>query len=103
MSNEVSKSLVCIVIRNGIQIWVEADRAEKLRQVLRNSTEHKFIEFDDRVINTADLTGVFTPEDMEELTHRKNGEWMCKHGNWLAKNELCACGQHMENWKGYGN
>lgn len=106
MSNEVSKNLVCIVIRNGIHIWIEADRAETLRQVLHSANEHKFIEFDERFINTADLTGIFTPQDLAELTRRKNGEWQCKHGKWWNKGQSqCECSS-MERYKtfeGYGN
>ena len=48
-----------IILRNGIEILIEEDRAENLQNVLDRIKEHKFIRIDGRSINTADLVGVF--------------------------------------------
>ena len=44
-----------------------------------------------RSINTADCTGVYLPEDMQDLTRRKNGQWKCKENYWHDKGIKCDC------------
>lgn len=89
---ELSKQLMCIYIRNGIEIWTENDKILKLKQAIRTLQGNKFIEFDERFINTADIVGIFTPQDLEDLKHRKNGEWKCESGTWHIKEDNCECG-----------
>lgn len=91
MSTAITKNLVCINMRNGAQIWVEKERAEKLFTLLPSITEHKFIKYEGQVINTADLVGIFDPATMEGITRRKNGQWQCKHLNWHDRGEHCKC------------
>ena len=79
-------------MRNGIQIWVDQDRAERLRNNLHILTSSKFISFEDKTLNSADITGVFSPKDMEDFNHIKKGDWKCKYNNWHEKNEICKCG-----------
>lgn len=89
--NELSKNLSCIYIRNGIEIWIEDDRAETLRQILKAPNAPQFIEYENRIINRADLVGIFSASDMENMTRRKNGEWLCKSNTWHARGEKCEC------------
>lgn len=91
---QITKNLKCISMRNGIEIWIEADRAKMLQKQLPQLQSHKFIDFDERIINTADLTGIFTPQDMADLTNRKNGQWKCEKGKWHDKATECEC--HVE-------
>ena len=91
MNQELSKNLVCICVRNGVQIWIEKERAENLRNVLNKLEKHHFIEFEKEFINTADIIGIFSPESMDELTRRKNGQWKCKTGFWHDRGKKCAC------------
>ena len=86
---ELTKNLMCIKMRSGIEIWVEKEKAQKLIDLL-GTTQTKFVEIDDEIINSVDVLGVFTPKTMEELTRRKNGEWQCKWGYWHCRNENCA-------------
>lgn len=87
---ELSKNLVCIVIRGGIQIWVERDRSENMIAILTAPNPPQFVKYEDRLINRADVVGVFTALDLEEHTRRKNGEWKCEY-NWHSRNQLCTC------------
>ena len=91
MTQEITTNLMCIVMRNNIIIWIEKERAEKLYHILPTITQSKFIEFDGRMINTADISGIFTPQDMEDYTRRKNGQWKCDKGNWHERKEECNC------------
>lgn len=89
--NEVSKNLMCIVMRSGVQIWLEKERVEKLMEVLKTIKESKFIELDGETLNTADVSGIFKPGTMEDFTRRKNGYWQCDYRVWHEQREKCEC------------
>lgn len=90
-SKEISVSLVCVVIRNGIEIWVEKGRAENLEAILGVTGGPQFFKYEGRWINRADVVGVFTPADMEDRTRRKNGQWRCTMGTWHDREQDCSC------------
>jgi len=89
--NDLSKDLVCILLRLGIEIWVEKEKAEKLISALTQKDCPQFIYYEDKVINKSDISGVFTAKDMAERIRRKNGEWKCEHGNWIPRYKKCQC------------
>ena len=89
--NELSKNLMCIVLINGIELWVEKERIDTLMQVINNSKENKIIEFDGQFISTSSVSGIFTSQIMEERTRRKNGQWKCNKGVWHERKEQCEC------------
>lgn len=88
---ELTKNLKCISLRNGLELWLEDEYISLLKDVLLNATQSKFIEIGDQIINTADITGVFTPATMAEHTKRKNGQWQCNKGTWHDKGSKCEC------------
>jgi len=91
--NELTKNLMCILMRGGVEIWTEERRIETLKETLPRLKEHKFIGIDDELINTADIIGIFSAQTMEDKTRRKNGMWKCKWGHWHNKRENCAHGE----------
>jgi len=84
---KLTKTQMCIVLRNNIQIWIDKEKATKFQQVLQNITSSKFIQLDDQTINTADITGIFNSQTLEEYTRLKRGQWKDKKGKWYGKNE----------------
>lgn len=76
-------------MRSGVELWLENESLIKLQQLLDNIKQSTFVHFGDRTINTADIVGIFTPEDMVEHTHRKNGHWKCENEHWHDKFEKC--------------
>ena len=93
MNNQISKNLMCILMRSGIEMWLESDRIENLKSILLKINESKFIEMYNEIINTADISGIYSAETMENLTRRKNGQWQDKDGDWHNKGEIvCKCG-----------
>lgn len=90
MSQELTKNLKCVILRNGIEIWLEAERLNNLKTSLKTNPKG-FIEIDEEMINSADITGIFTALTMEEFSRRKNGEFKCKFGNWHTKKDNCEC------------
>jgi hypothetical protein len=93
MNNELSKSLMCVQMRSGVEIWLEEDKASNLQNALQSITTSKFVMLPDgrQTINTADIVGVFLASTMEETTRRKLGEWKCASGNWHQKKGECSC------------
>lgn len=91
MNQELSNQMSCISIRNGVEIWLETDRASSLVKLLTAPNPPQFVEFDGRLINRADLVGVFTAIDMAEVNRRKNGQWKCVENNWHARDIKCYC------------
>ena len=102
---EIAQNLVCVQMRAGMQIWIEANRAQTLQSILENLSEHKFIRFDEQTINTADIVGVFTAQTMDMHTRRKNGEWQCNYGEWHERFEKCSCNvqvpEYAKTWQKY--
>lgn len=89
--NELTKKLMCVQMRSGVEIWVEDGKAQRLQDALGMITQSKFIRFEDQTFNTADIVGVFEAKTMSDLTRRKNGEWQCQRGQWHGKGEKCEC------------
>jgi len=89
--NQIVKKLSCISIRNGVEVWVEHERLEAIYGLLSQANPPRFLKYEDRMINTADVVGIFNAEDMADLTRRKNGEWECKSGIWHERKQICNC------------
>ena len=94
MTQELSKNLMCIKMRSGIEIWIEKEKAQKLIDLL-GTTKTKFVEIENEIINSVDIEGVFSPKTIEDLTRRKNGQWKCSYGYWHNRGEECA--HHLYN------
>lgn len=90
MTNELATPQKCVVLRNGVEIWTDSDKAEKFGNDLVRGFKG-VVKFEGRFINTADLIGVFFPTDMEDLTRRKNKQWKCRRGKWHDRESKCAC------------
>ena len=91
MTNELSKNLVCVLIRNGVELWVESERADKLKGILLSKDCPQFIEYNGQLINKSDITGIYDALTMEEKSLRKNGKWKCDKNNWHDRYERCSC------------
>lgn len=91
MSTELTSNLQCIVMRNGIKLWVEHLKTQTLQEVLQQIDKHKFIRFGEQTINTADITGVWDATTIQDWTKEKNGNWKCNFSSWHMRNEKCAC------------
>ena len=92
--NELTKNLMCVVMRDGIEIWIDEDKVDALQKMLE---KNRFVRIGKQVINVADVSGVYEAKTMEEKTRRKNGQWKCEAGYWHEKNQ--ECGHH--NLPGY--
>lgn len=88
---ELSKKLVCVVMRNSVELWLEEERAENLKKELLSDNKARFYGFEGRMVNIADIVGIFSAQDMEELSRRKNWQYKCSYGTWHDKGQKCRC------------
>ncbi len=86
----------CILVQNGIKLWVKATLADEILKFLSDSTKFKFIVLEGRAVNTAYCIGVYLAEDMEALAREKNGQWRCRYGTWHDRKERCECQDQQE-------
>ena len=93
MSKEISKELTAVLMMSGVVMWVEAERATRLRAVLSSRDLPKFVEFEGELINTSSIEGVYSAATMADLQRRKQGQWQCQKGRWHDRNEKCECGR----------
>lgn len=92
--NELTTPQKCVQIRSGVEIWIDARKADVLIAEIQKREQkgnRGTFTYEGRLINTADLVGVFLPQDMENATRRRNGQWPCKEGEWHAKGAECDC------------
>jgi len=89
MNQEITKDLMCILMRAGVEIWLENEKLETLLEALETK---RFVQVSGRLINVADVSGIFSAKDMKERWYRKNGYWECdkKEGFWHKKDETCG-------------
>jgi len=82
---------MCLVMRNGIEIWVDQKKGESLGASWGNDKTN-IIQIAGCFINPVDLMGIFTPQALDEHHRMKRGEWRCKYGFWHSKAETeCNC------------
>jgi len=93
MTTEITKEIMCIKTRDGIEVWVEKEKIENLITLLTAEKIGRFVKIENQLINTADITGIFDAKVIEDLTRRKNGQWKCKQNYWHNKGEQCAHGE----------
>jgi hypothetical protein len=96
--NEIANQQMCVLIRGNIEIWVSKARGAKIKELMESQ---KYIEIDGSTIATFDITGIVTPEHMEEKTRRANGEYKCLKGTWHDKFEKCGCRELVKKAKGF--
>lgn len=91
---EITKNLMCVVVRGGIEVWIDDEKVDNLMGAMEKDS---VIKMGKNVINTKDIVGIFSPEVIAERDKKKKGDWDCKYGNTHQKYEKCVC----LNSKGY--
>lgn len=94
MTNEIAGRQKCIVIRGDIRIWVDHEKASKVILDLNNDNLGRFRQIEGRVVNVADIVGIFNPIDLTSKERRRRGDWQDGLGVWRNKGDYeCArCG-----------
>ena len=87
MNKEISKNLVCVLMRGGIEIWVDVEKVDMIKMGME---QKRIFKIGNSIVNGVDIMGVFEAKTMEERNHRKNGDWQCQHGFWHEKFNQCG-------------
>lgn len=102
MPNEIEPSEntqpYCLVMKNGIKIWLDYDSAMNLIDRVSEIDSHKAIRFDDFEFNTAEHVGIFPQSVLGDLQKEKDGYWRCAKLSWHKKGE--ACDHFMPKFRG---
>lgn len=95
MSQEVTpfEGKNAIVMRNKLVHWVSAETGEKLQQQLVGQQAHSFIKLKELglTINSADVSGVYTVQQYEDMQKIEQGMRQCTFGKWHGRREECQC------------
>lgn len=95
MSNELAKKQMCLVMRNGIEVWLDEEKAKNVGAQLQSGAKGMML-VEGRYINSVDLIGIFPARDMDEQVRRRNGQWKCSKGTWHDRAEKCICSDPTE-------
>lgn len=98
--SELAKQQRCVLIRSGLELWIDAERESELEKVLADSSK-RFIRINGQLVNPFEVLGVFTPDAMEDRQRRKNGQWKCMKGAWHEKGQGCGCATYTETVTAY--
>lgn len=92
MSKELTKELIIVAVRNGVEVSIEKERIPAL---LKGIERGGFCEINGEFINPKDIVGIFAPQTMEAVIRKKQGQWQDKEGNWHNKGDyVCSiCGR----------
>lgn len=82
-----------LLMKSGLVHWIKPQTAEKIQSVLSQQTSHTFIRISELniTITTAEVEGVYTMEQYEDLTRIKQGMFQCAYRKWHGKKEECQC------------
>lgn len=86
--NEIAQNLRCVLLRNGIEIWVDEERAKNVANALNES---KYFILEGSLISPHEISGVLTPVHMEEYKRHKEGQWKCNKNTWHDRGQKCNC------------
>lgn len=95
MNYELAKPQVCVLVRGGLELWIDEERVEEFQKTISN-TQNRFVKIGSQLVNPFEILGVFTPDAMEDRQRRKNGQWKCLQGNWHEKGVGCGCPVYTE-------
>ena len=93
----ITKKQKCIYLRNNVEIWLDEEKAQNVETMLVGRLSNgKFFKAEGRLLNVADIVGIFYATDLDELKRRKQGQWKCEYSEWHSKDEInCDCGKFL--------
>lgn len=82
-----------VVMKGGLVHWVGEDTAQRIQGALQAQRAHSFMKITelDITINTAEIEGVYTMEQYEDIAKVKQGMWQCEFRIWHKRREECEC------------
>ena len=89
----IKESVRPIVMKNGLIHWVDDRTAENIQQILLTQTGHTFIKIRELgiTINTAEIVGIYTNSEYNDLIRLKQGMFKCSYAQWHGRKDECQC------------
>lgn len=91
---ELAIQRFCVVLRSGLELWVDVNEAKVVSKFLLDRNSGQFFDFRGSPINKSDFLGVFTAEQIGDMHHYRRGDWQCDKLIWHPKEEACDCWQY---------
>lgn len=90
---ELRKEQRPVLMKSGLVHWVTLHTAANIQQVLEKQEGHTFINIRELGIslNTAQVEGVYTLTQYEDMMKIKQGQWECEYKIWHGRREECQC------------
>ncbi len=101
MTKELTTPQKIIVMKSGLPLFVSIDRAENLEQILAGGSGHRFVKIDEKTINSAEIEGIYSAEQYDELQKVKQGQWVCRFKVWHNRREECECKRTVDQKLGF--
>lgn len=86
---KLTKQLCCLLTRQEIEIWIDKEKADKIKEYLIKHDKNGFIIIENQMFQVKDIVGIFDAIYLEERKRRKEGQWKCKYNKWHPKGEEC--------------
>lgn len=87
-----------IAMKSRLVHWVRPETAAKIQLLLEQQQSHRFMLIEELAItiNTAEIEGVYTREQYDDLARTKAGQWQCPYRRWHEKKDHCQCRREIE-------
>ena len=69
----IRKIQKCLMVRNGIDIWIDEDKSNAIKIYMLKNFDNNFIEVEGNMINIKDIIGIFSNSLVIDLERRKAG------------------------------
>ena len=70
MNTEITKNLMAVVVRGGIEVWIDEDKVDSLKSLIERGG---IIGIGKNLINSKDIVGIFEAEVIQERDNKKGG------------------------------
>lgn len=91
MNTTIANVQRCVLLKNGIQLWLDEDKALQFLKDWQSMNEPKVLLVNGEAFSSTEIAGVYTSGAMDEYTRRKNGQWKCRVGSFHDRGEKCVC------------
>ncbi len=95
MTQEITirKDKMPVVMKNDLVHWVSTETHTRVQEALNAQSGHSFMKVSELgiTLNTAEIAGVYTLNQYQDMVKLKQGMWQCEYQKWHKKREECEC------------
>lgn len=92
MTRELTNKTYCIVLRTKSQTMITKEQADILTTALVGDEVPKFIQLDNKLLNTSDIVEICPAQEIKDMERKKQGDYQCQYGLWHPRGQECAHG-----------